>query len=113
MNKPRPVIRVIGRVPDIGDFFAMLLKHWLGYGHVRAKRIRKHTNHDGTKYIEILVTGKHKHGVARNHVYDVYYWLLRRFTDDCAGFWDIRKLHVIALDPKTAVYETTYEPTHD
>lgn len=89
----------------------MFLTRWIRCGHIRARRIHKHTNHDGTKYVEILVKARNQNGVVRDHVYDVYYRLLSKFVNDCAGFWDIRKLHVEFLDPKTAIYEITYEPT--
>lgn len=62
----------------------MKLKHWQGYGSVKAEKIEKTPNS-----IVIEVTGAHEYGLVRNDLYDAKKWLLDRFMPSVKGvdYW--------------------------
>lgn len=89
----------------------MKLKHWQGYGIINARRIENKTNPDGTKTLRIAVTGSHEYGLVRDDEYDVFRWLVRRFTRDCPDYRAITKLDTSETDGGTyAEYAVTYRP---
>ena len=52
----------------------MKLKHWHGYGSVKAEKVEKTKNS-----IVVKVEGVHEYGLVRDDVYDAKKWLLERF----------------------------------
>lgn len=89
----------------------MRLKHWQGYGCIDAKKTGMKSNRDGTKTVEITVTGMHEYGLVRDDRYDVYDWLVRRFAKDCPGYRAIEDMRIHeASDGGSAVYTVTYRP---
>ena len=62
----------------------MKIKHFAGYGCVNAKKI---SDKDGILVVE--VKGNHEYGLSRNDKYDVFNWLVKRFTKKCKSYRDI------------------------
>jgi hypothetical protein len=62
----------------------MKIKHWQGYGCVNAKKIS-----DNDNILVVEVKGNHEWGLKRNDKYDVFNWLVKRFTKKCKSYSDI------------------------
>lgn len=88
----------------------MKLKHWQGYGTVNAKKTGLRANPDGTKTLEVTVTGMHEYGLVRNDTYDVHRWLVKRFVKDCPDYRAIRDMKIEEHGDDEAVYTVTYRP---
>ena len=89
----------------------MKLKHWQGYGCVDAKRTALEKNADGTKTVEITVSGMHEYGLVRDDTYDVHRWLVKRFVKDCPDYRSITGMTVQeSADCSEAVYRVAYRP---
>lgn len=79
----------------------MIIKHWQGYGHVKAKRISSYnqkptTNMYGEKVVtlHVRVTGDHEYGLCRNDKYDVCRWIGHRFDKRLNDYSQITDLTV-------------------
>lgn len=62
----------------------MKIKHFAGYGCVNAKKI---SDKDGILIVE--VKGNHEWGLRRTDRYDVFNWLVKRFTKKCKSYCHI------------------------
>ena len=62
----------------------MKIKHFAGYGCVNAKKI---SDKDGNLVVEVV--GDHEWGLRRTDEYDVFNWLVKRFTKKCKSYRDI------------------------
>ena len=88
----------------------MKLKHWQGYGTVNAKRVSNTKNDDGTKTLEISVTGMHEYGLVRNDTYDIHRWLVARFAKDCPDYRRIESMAIVENADDDVLYRITYRP---
>ena len=62
----------------------MKIKHWQGYGVVNATKVQ-----DKDNILIVDVKGNHECGLERNDKYDVFNWLVKRFTKKCESYTDI------------------------
>lgn len=65
----------------------MKIKHWQGYGCVNAEKIE---SCDG--YLKIRVWGNHEYGLERNDTYDVFNWLVKRFSRKHKDYTEIASM---------------------
>lgn len=93
----------------------MKIKHFSGYGCVIATKINNTKITENTKRLTIKVTGNHERGLYRNNYYDIYYWLVKRFCKDCAGYNYIYHINIYSysekingLDTDVCVYTIDY-----
>ena len=85
----------------------MKIKHWQGYGYVKAQKISEKSvelldcgipTGEKAKQIVIRVSGNHEYGLERNDDYDVYNWLLKRFKKEIADYCDMKLLKISTND---------------
>ena len=62
----------------------MKIKHWQGYGCVNAKKIESCNGH-----LKIRVWGNHEWGLERDDKYDVFNWLVKKFSRKYKDYRDI------------------------
>lgn len=93
----------------------MKVKHWQGYGCVNMKKLKTSIN-GNKKTIVVEVTGNHERGVKRNDIYDIFYWICKRFAKDCKEYCDIIDIQfqdgykkINNLDTEYCIYTITYE----
>jgi hypothetical protein len=70
----------------------MRIKHFAGYGCVNATKIKDIKTGENTRRLVVKVWGNHERGIYRNDYYDIYNWLVKRFTKLCS---DYRKIYNI------------------
>ena len=93
----------------------MKIKHFAGYGSVNARGLERSCNsYNNFKTIKILVYGNHEMGLDRSeYVYDIYNWLVKRFTKDCSSYGQIVDIKFNYTDDvegqEAAIYEIKYK----
>lgn len=57
------------------------IKHFAGYGTVKAGVIK-----DSSCTLHVIVTGTHERGLRLDDIYDLYYWLVKRFDKSIPSY---------------------------
>ena len=92
----------------------MVLKHWQGYGRVKATKISNIKTTSGVRVLTIKVQGNHEWGLERDDTYDLYNWLVRRFAKDCKDYTAIKEYGYTSgyeNGEDTCTYTFKYSPT--
>lgn len=100
----------------------MKIKHWQGYGTVKAERIGDLPTGNGReRMLRIRVSGNHECGLARKDIYDVHRWLLKggeRFVKPKGAIPSYSNIRHIEIDDlydedeneDVAIYRIVYDP---
>ena len=67
----------------------MKIKHFAGYGTVNAIKIKDIKTGENTRRIVIKVFGNHERGIYLTDSYDIYNWLVKRFSKHCNDYKSI------------------------
>lgn len=91
----------------------MKLKHWQGYGAIKATKVSKHDDKKtGLTTMVIRVEGNHECGIENNDVYTVSNWIIRRFDKNFRGYMTVKKMttdsHIVD-GTDVCVYTIIYE----
>lgn len=66
----------------------MKIKHFQGYGYVKAKKIKS----NGCT-LHVKVSGDHEWGIINEDEYDLFNWLVKRFDKSISSPFEFHKLH--------------------
>ena len=100
----------------------MKIKHWQGYGTVKARKIGDLPTGNGReRMLRIRVSGNHECGLVSKSIYDVHRWLLKggdRFVSPKGAIPSYDNIRSVEIDDlydmdeneDVAIYKIVYDP---
>ena len=93
----------------------MVIKHWMGYGTVCAKKLCEYKISNSQMKLVIEVSGSHECGISTYDKYFIYSWLLNknaRFSSQCSSEYNIDTINIYERHEQNtdfAIYEIVYD----